>query len=359
MSKIDLNKQRDLVVHDKSKEEKIERTDPFAGEFSPSSLSYSQCLRKFLFEKIYKLKSSMPQYPLIFGSSIHKGVEYFYKNQRSSTMTFEDVKRGMIREFALDWASNKVKGDDKRNMDSGIILMGKYADVYRHEDEMFESVDIEGSQWVKMPNGTMLLVKMDRVGKIGDSVCIVDTKTTTGYINPQFWRQFINHMATSLYFHAMMDVIGKCDYVLIDAIKVPPLGPTSSADQFGRRSFMRTEEQMEEAIRTYCMKTNYLMDGIQLQGKARLDHFVCDQNRCDDYSGCPYIGICQHGITHPMVNSTFKFPDREREELAMIDFGLTAPSAPKAVLAPPKVEEPKAPRTLSYKYYAIKRRRYV
>ena len=317
---LDMSGEATLQTYDKKAEEKIERTDPYKGEFSPSSLSYSQCLRKFLFEKVYKLKSNHPQYPLIYGVAIHEGVEFFYKNLRSETLTFNEVKAGCIQAFVKRWASYKVRGDDKRNLDAGILILDKYCDTYRHEDVLFETVDVEGAQWVQMPNGTMLLCKLDRLTVCDNMMSVIDTKSTTAYLNDRFFRQFQQHISTSLYWHAMEYVYGKCDSIMIDAIRTPLLGPTSQSDQFMRRSFQRTDLQMEEALRTYCKKTDYMIEGMQKRGKERLDHFYCDQNRCDDYSGCPFAGVCMHGIDHPMIGTDFKFENKEFETIAREDF---------------------------------------
>lgn len=320
MSILDLNKMDQGEEYDKSKEEVLERTNPEKGEFSPSSLGYAQCLRKYYFEKIVKLQGNYPQYPLIFGSAIHCGVEYFYKNIMSDE-PFEAVRAKAQQAFVKEWAKWKVPGDDKRNMGTGITLVGMYCDRYRHEDVLFKTTEVEGSQWINMPNGTMLLCKMDRVVDRDGLLAIVDTKTSTGYLNERFFRGFVNQLQTSLYHYTMEKILGRCDYILIDAIHVPVLGERSSAEQFARRSFTRTDEQIEEAVRTYCRKTDYLMEGMNKGGKDRLDHFYCDQNRCNDYSGCPYLGVCQHGPDHPMVGVNYKFATDEHEEKFRRDFG--------------------------------------
>lgn len=195
-----------------------------------------------------------------------------------------------------------------------------YCDRYRHEDVLFNTTEVEGSQWTKMPNGTMLLSKLDRVVDRDGSLAIIDTKSTTGYLNDMFFRQFQNCLQLSLYFHAMVTVLGRCDYVLIDGIKSPLNGPRSSSDQFARRSFVRTEEQIEEALVTYCAKTDYLMGGLGKKGRAKLNHFYCDQNRCADYSGCPFLGVCQHGHNHPVIGTSYKFSTEEGEEMFKQDF---------------------------------------
>lgn len=300
----------------------VERTDPWKGEFSPSSLSSAQCFRKFYLSKLVKLNTNLTSSALVFGSAIHKGVETFYQYLHYENIFFADIKREAITAFVEEWKAGNILGDEKRNLEVGVLLMSQYCDRYREEDTEFETCDIEGAQWMPMPNGTMLLAKLDRIARLRGHHVVIDTKTTSSYLNSMFFNQFKNHLPTTLYYYIMEQALGSCDYILIDAIHTPMLSARSTAEQFSRQTFLRTEEQVEEALLTYTKVTNYLMEGMQKEGKKRREHFYCDQNRCADYGACPYLGVCQHGAGHPSVGTTFQFATPEGEEMYKKDFNL-------------------------------------
>lgn len=316
MSKISLDKIPTAPV--------IERTDIHKGEFSPSSVQNAQCFRKYYFEKIVKLQTTRQQTALIFGGAMHKGVEHFYTHV--GKQDYDKVVRGVVDKFKETWT---IEGDQKRNLETGVALLTKYCDLYKDEDVQMETVDVEENQWMKMPNGTMLLCRFDRVVQTGSCTALVDTKTTSGYLNANYWKQYENHFQTSLYYYVIEQVLGRCDYILIDAIKVPLLSSKSTSSQFERRTFARTEEQIDETLRTYSRVTDYLQAGLHLTGRKRLDHYYCNQNKCSEYGGCAFLNVCQHGIHHPDIGTTFEFNKQEDKLMLERDFSNEVPQPEK------------------------------
>lgn len=313
MSILDINKAKTVDL--KIPEEVVERTNVRKGEFSPSSFISSECLRKFYFEKLLKLTSVHTQAPLVYGSAIHSAVEYFYRNIGSETMTYEEVQINAVQAFVNYWLKYPIMGDAKRTLEGGILTIGRYCDAYRDDAVQFEEADIEGKQWVPMPNGTMMQVRLDRVAAHEGTVGVIDTKTSSSPLTNWYFSQYEQHIPTSLYYWTMEQLLGRCDFIMIDAILVPPPTRTSKSLPFARRTFMRTEKQIEEAVRTYCGRTDYLMKGLDLSEDKKMDHYYQNQNRCPDYGGCPYLGICKHGMDHPSIGIDFKTPEmREADE---------------------------------------------
>lgn len=293
--------------------EKIQRTNFREGEFSPSGIESARCLRRFYYTKMLGLKPKTTPAALVFGTCIHSAVEKFYQlTSGMDTPTHQDkvdIKIKVVQEFAQKWQAGGIAGDIKRNLETGLMIMNNYVDRYINDTSKFDLEDIESDQWVAMPNGTMMLVKMDRVLRESNMIVLVDTKTTSGSISPYFFRNFENHLPTTLYNYTVQQLLGKCDYVMIDAIKVPPPPPSSKAEPFGRGTFMRTPLQIEDAISTYCAVTDYIMSVVAKPQEEWANRMYCNQGECSAYGGCQFLDICKHGLSHPTVRVNFDIPN--------------------------------------------------
>lgn len=286
--------------------EVIQRTDLSKGEFSPSGVENARCLRKFYYTKMLGMKVKQTPVALVFGICIHESVEKFYilmskLKAKPTHQELVDIKIEVIQTFSNSWVKWGIMGDMKRNLETGVMTMNNYVDYYAGTQERFELCDIESDQWVAMPNGTMMLVKMDRVLNEGDLIILVDTKTTSGAITDYFFRGFENHLPTSLYKYTVEQFLGRCDYVQIDAIKVPPPAPSSVSAPFGRALFTRTDLQMEDAIQAYCSITDYIMSVVEKPKEEWAKRMYINTGECNSYGGCPFLPVCKHGL-----NSTVK-----------------------------------------------------
>lgn len=293
-------------------EEIIQRTQVFKGEFSPSGIESARCYRRFYFTKILGLKPKTTPAALIYGIAIHKAVETFY----NLTDTMEDkveLKMRVVKEFVASWSKAGILGDSKRNLEAGIVTMGWYCDYYGDDTSSFTAEDIETDQWMVMPNGTMLLVKMDRVLNRGGQIILVDTKTTSAGITDWFFKNFENHLPTTLYYYVIEKLLGRCDSVIIDAIKVPPPAPTSKSAPFGRQTFLRTELQVQDALSTYVATTDYIMSILRKPEEEWATRFYCNQGECDKYGGCQFLPVCKYGLDHPSVMVDFDIDTPKRE----------------------------------------------
>lgn len=298
---------------------KIQRTNLFNGEFSPSGIEAAKCFRRFYYTKMLGLRAKTTPVAMIFGTCIHEAVEEFYiltskMEAHPSQQQRTDIKIAVVQKFAEAWQEAGVDGDIKRNLEAGVMIMSNYVDKYIDDTSKFELENIESDQWVAMPNGTMMLVKMDRVLRENSMIVLVDTKTTSGGITPYFFRNFENHLPTTLYAYTVEQLLGKCDYVMIDAIKVPPPPATSKSEPFGRGTFMRTDLQIQDAISTYCAVTDYIMSVLKKPESEWAERMYCDQSHCGDYGGCEFLDLCKHGLDHPTVQVNFDIVPPKRPE---------------------------------------------
>ena len=252
------------------KEVKVTRTDPDKDEFSQSGIStYLECPRKFYYYKIEKVKSEQST-AAVFGTAIHAGVEEFY--------TSRDVLKSInaFTELFIDAPESK-----KHTLRGGIYIMEKYCAEYRDDPAVLID-NIETEQWFPMPDGSMLLARMDRLIQENGLTLVVDTKSTSMSLTPYYFKKYENDLQGSLYFHIVKSILGECDGVLIDGIKVPY--PVRSGEPFVRQMFLRTDEQIENAIETYTKAV----------GEIRKGNFPCNPNSCANWGGCPYLLKCKH-----------------------------------------------------------------
>lgn len=299
------------------------RTNLFAGEFSPSGVESARCFRRFYYQKMLGLQPKVTPVAMVFGICIHGAVELFYqlRSKIGGQPTQEqlvEIKIAVVQEFMRIWVEKDTAGDIKRNLETGVMIMSNYCNRYAHDSSSFDLADIESAQWVAMPNGTMMLVKMDRVLNQGNLIILVDTKTTSSGITPYYFRDFENHLPTSLYAYTVQQLLGQCDMVMIDAIKVPPPSSKSTSEPFGRANFLRTPLQIEDAITTYCNTTDYIMSVLKKPKEEWAQRMYCNQGECSKYSGCSFLPICKYGLDHPSVKVDFDIkPPKNNTQLGV------------------------------------------
>ena len=274
-------------------EKEVTRTDPRKGEFSYSSVNTAECPRKFYYGYILGLRT--PQsLAAHFGSCMHEAIEVFYNNVKKEEQS--KLTAMVIQAFMKHWGDSGQ--DNKRNPIQAMKLLKDYVTMYYNTE--FDVVDVETEQWFTMPNGTNLLCKMDRVLQLDGITTLQDTKTTTMALTPYYFRKYETDMQISLYYHVVNSLIG-CDMAQIDAVRVPHTGDFDTT--FVRQSFLRTELQLEEAVNEYCAKTDYIMNALSMDSEEKqLKLFYCNTARCADWGGCPYKGLCKHGLKHPSIN---------------------------------------------------------
>ncbi len=290
----------------------IERTNVFKGEFSPTGLGTADCLRRFYFDKLLKIRDRKTATPLIFGSCIHSAVEYIYGNHL--TQSKQELEMNAVKEFVKGWS---IAGDKKRNVQTGMIAIRNYVNTYYEDLQLFKQADIEASQWMPMDNGTKLLAKIDRVLINDYMIRFVDTKTTTSALTDYYFKKYENDAQMSLYFMVVERLFGRCDEFQIDGIYLPPTGDMEK--DFGRRSFRRTELQISDAVDSYTQKTNYIMNVLNQPEDTWARSFYCNTSECDKYGGCKYLPLCVNGFDYPAFDIEYVVGDEmpESKKLTM------------------------------------------
>ncbi len=293
----------------------MQRTNVFNNEFSPTGVETGQCFRHFYYRKILGLSPRTTNIPFVYGAAIHAGVEKFY-GLHNHGISLPDIQKEVVGEFVKNWNKTRCLGDVKRSVEGGILTLNNYCTRYYHDSGSYQLEDIESEQWLPMPNGSSLLVKMDRVLNQQGQIILADTKTTSMPITDFYFRMFENHLPTTLYMYVVTSLFGYCDSIQIDAIKVPFPSQRSKTEAFGRASFMRTDLQMQDALASYCATTDYIMAALAKPKETWPARFYCNHAECSKKWGmCPFLDVCKHGLDHPTVQVNFDRVEVKQGEL--------------------------------------------
>ena len=298
----------------------IERSDPKKGEFSPSSLqTYMRCPRMWYIQKGLQIVEKEQSANLGYGTWLHAGVEWFSRIRAMEreailelfpNLEFETphtaAKLVAIKKIVEASKETPIAESHIHSLDNAIVTMDRYCENYKDDPVFSTDAELESMGHLPMPNDTVLFLRIDRVRRDGNTVGILDTKTTKSSLTPYFFNSFQNSFQLSAYFYYAQQVLGRCDYVQIDAIKVPP-PQKANAVPFARETFMRTEVQMADFLNTYYRMTEEIKKGLNLPEKEQLQFFNCMQTACGDYGGCAFLGLCTHGLEHPSMRVDFDF----------------------------------------------------
>ena len=307
------------MIEFKERERAI-RSDPLAGKFSPTSLENFACPRAYYLSKCLRLEESIRPVTLHFGTCIHYAVGLFWTvrgmDESTAISTFgaglefdamdkHDLDKLLsLRGFARAWSECETIPDAKRNQATGLDIVAKYCDRYKNDSSSYIPELIECPQWIEMPNNTMLGFIIDRLWRDEGCAMVDDTKTSSRSMTDWYFLDYEMSFQLTAYYYGVQQIVGDCDGVRIDGIKVPNTGKD---DDFVRRSFPRTEIQVEEFLTTYVHKTNYIMDSLAAPESKRMGLFYQEPTRCAKYGRCKFMPICMHGLNHPVVKAEFKF----------------------------------------------------
>ena len=242
-----------------------------------------------------------------YGTCIHAGVGAYYGNQG---LSLEERICLAIKAFTEEWEQYGHQGTEKYSLLGGVETLKAYCTAYQRDSFDFIPELIECSQSLEMPNGTVLIGRIDRVARTGDSVTVVDTKTTSMSFTDYYFRQYENCFQISAYYYIVNTILsGAVDCAVIDCIKVPYSTGKSRktgepVENFVRRSFMRTPLQLAEFVNTYNTITGEILEALA-SGKDAAKFPQCP-TACSNYGGCEYLPVCKYGFSHPTVKLDFE-----------------------------------------------------
>lgn len=273
-----------------------------------------KCPRYYLLNQIRGIQPIASNVHLAYGSAIDAGVSFLY--QHRGDYSFSELKRQAIQEFAIEWTKHGLRGNEKKNLATGMVIMDAYCTYYKNDTAKYHPDYIQAPVHSEMADGSLLGGVIDRVWQMEDNVvCPVDTKTSGWPLTPYWWKQWQNSFQMTAYYYLCEQILGHIVNIQIDAIKVP-MGKTME-DTFQRRIFDRTPLQIKEFKRTYTAKVAKAKRAAAYEEggdtKKAEQEMHCEQAACSDYGGCKYLDICMHGMNHPTAKLNFETITRPKE----------------------------------------------
>lgn len=276
----------------------MKRSDLSKREFSPTGIeTYMRCPRLFYYSKHLKLSPISASLDQHFGICFHSALATFFKNFQNPD-SYDEARLLSIKQFGISWKEKQVIGNEKKSLQSGITAIDKYCEIYRRSGEFFEPSLIEMEQTLSMPNGTFLVMIIDRIFRAGkDYIRVDDTKTTSSALTDWYFGAWENSFQLMAYDYTVEQICGHCDGIQVDAIRVP-IGKES----FVRRTFQLTTLQKADFINTYIRETDSI---LLAESHPSPEAFPCRQKSCADFGGCKYLNICKYGFDYPDVKGAF------------------------------------------------------
>lgn len=146
-----------------------------------------------------------------FGSGIHAGLKVHYLGGQ-----FSDVEKAFIKEYP-----NQLDLKDKaKTPENGIILLKKYINRYREDDQLWRIKEVETTAEFELAPGVRFLVKLDMVVEQQGCHYFVDHKSVKmdSNISLWFWKKFELATAITAYTAYVEQKYGECSGGIINAL---------------------------------------------------------------------------------------------------------------------------------------------
>jgi len=282
---------------------------------STSLGEFKTCPRKYYYSIILGLQPRAESVHLTFGLLIHASVER-YAHKRAEGQDHEQALR-----FALRWLLSEtwnktlsrpwISDHPAKNRLTAVRTLVWYLDQYGDNDSL---------EYVVLPNGKPAVEltfsfdsgististgetitfsgHLDRVAMLNDEPYIVDIKTTTSALGPNFFAGFSPDNQFSMYtLAAQVAFATPVKGVIVDGAQV---GATFA--RFERSLILRDASTMREWI-----------DGTQfwlrrMEESAVTQSWPMNDKACGNYGGCPFRPICSRppGARDAWLKSDYK-----------------------------------------------------
>lgn len=253
--------------------------------FSPSALkTYMRCPKQFEFSYIKGIKKK-PNFKMVFGSSIHKGVEVNYKHKflKKKDLKVEDVQQAFSEDIKKRVVEEDVDMTDQdlgRTIDEGVLILSKYQkDVAPNVQPILEpEIELIGTVpgVTRKLRGFIDLVANVRLFGMNIKSVLRDTKTTARMYTQE---QTDTDVQLTVYAYLLNKIkqiaVKKVQFDVIVRKKNPEYNTISSDRK--PEHFKRMEEQIR---------------GIEKGIQAGIFYPVDNHQTC---AWCGYANMCHTG----------------------------------------------------------------
>jgi hypothetical protein len=215
--------------------------------------------------------------PLAAGGAIHKGVEAWF----STNNMFR--ARAAI---AADWGEDGLFLPEKAKYTQGFLtaVMAGYANAWPRENDNFKV--LKNEQWMQSGNYGGIV---DRLVEFEDGVYVMDTKTTSGWVNERYIESFQLSSQFRGYVWLARQAGYDCQGAYLDAIHLDTRYHKVKASDFVREKILYSEEQIAAWVEDRAPTQLLIERHIQ----AEATRWPQNDQRCFDWNRpCPYWRLC-------------------------------------------------------------------
>ena len=222
--------------------------------------------------------------PLAAGGAIHKGVEKWFQGKY-----FGKVEDAAVAVRA-SWGEDDLFLPEKAKYTQGFLtaVMAGYAEAWPRENDSFKVLANE--QWLQSGNYGGIV---DRLVEFEDGVYVMDTKTTSGWVNERYIEAFQLSSQLRGYVWLARQAGYDCQGAYLDAIHLDTRYHKVKASDFVREKILFSEEQIS-SWRSNFLHTQDTIKGITIEiPEGEGGRWPQNDQRCFDWNRpCPYWRLC-------------------------------------------------------------------
>ena len=222
--------------------------------------------------------------PLAAGGAIHKGVEAWFGHDCPS------CHEHCVKAVKVAWGEDDLFLPEKAKYTQGFLtaVMAGYADAWPRENDSFKVLANE--QWLQSGNYGGIV---DRLVEFEDGVYVMDTKTTSGWVNERYIESFQLSSQFRGYVWLAKQAGYDCQGAYLDAIHLDTRYHKVKTSDFVREKILYSDEQIA-SWRSNCIYTQDTIRGITIEiPEGEGGRWPQNDQRCFDWNRpCPYWKLC-------------------------------------------------------------------
>jgi hypothetical protein len=266
------------------------------------------CPRKYQYKMLENWTKRGMAIPLEFGILYHSALEAYDKG-KATGLSHDEATEACV--LAALIKGKDFIGDSKRNKETLIRAVVWYLEAFKDDPAKTiilangqPAVELSFRMEISLPNPDgepyILCGHLDRLVEMGDSVYVVDHKTTSGTISSHYYNQYSPNNQMSLYTLGSRVVLSKpATGVIINACQL-----AVGFARFHRGIVTRTQAQTEEWMKDLECWIK------KAETFARENYWPMNDTACMLYGGCEFQGVCSND---PSMRKTLLQSDFEKK----------------------------------------------
>ena len=287
---------------------------PIQYAWDSTSLGWlKECPRKYFYSMIEGYRPKSDSVHIRWGALYHAALETYDKAKANGEDHQSALRRAirflMLETWDRETASPWVSDHNAKTRETLVRSVVWYLDQFGQDDPARTVVLSNGQPAVELsfklhlsfgPTGNqpyILCGHLDRVVEFAEGTYVMDRKTTSSTLNPQYFEQYDPDNQMSLYTMASKVIYATpVKGVIIDAAQVA-VGFT----RFSRGFTYRTDAQIEE----WLEDLRYWMDHATVLAKEA--RWPMNDKSCHKYGGCVFRKVCSRSpeVRQIFLNSDF------------------------------------------------------